>query len=223
MPPAAKDESAAESAADGTVLVVGDICVSMPEQLGYETYAVSDASAARHLIEKKNFDIVVSGIMMPGALDGAALANAIQARKPQLPMPVATDYSLLPAPRELRALRISRKNKIPCCLGHKASSSLLLAQKEAASGEVPMRYFAPAVLTMLLLVPSSFWSRAAIADDAAPKATATRPAKDLPGQSSLPNAAPPATTTQTTGSVSQDPKIKQMNEEGKQKVEKEGK
>jgi DNA-binding LytR/AlgR family response regulator len=46
------------------------------------TLCRSGASAALHLIERKNFDIVFSGIAMPGALDGAALANAIQARTP---------------------------------------------------------------------------------------------------------------------------------------------
>ena len=41
-----------------------------------------------------------------------------------------------------------------------------------------------------------------------PDATATRPAKAGPEQTSTPNAAPPATTTQTTGATNQDPKIK---------------
>ena len=53
--------------------------------------------------------------------------------------------------------------------------------------------------------------------------TADRPAKDPPGQSSMPTVAPPASTTQTTGSTNQDPEIKKMNEEEKAKVEKEGK
>ena len=81
----------------------------------------------------------------------------------------------------------------------------------------------PVVVTMFLLGGLSFCPRAATAEEAAPKATATRPAQDHPGQSSMPNAAPPATTTQTTGSVNQDPTTKQMNEKEKQKVEKEGK
>jgi hypothetical protein len=81
----------------------------------------------------------------------------------------------------------------------------------------------PVIVTVFLLGGLSFYPRAATADDAAPKATATRPAKDRSGQSSQPNAAPPATTTQTTGSVNQDPTTKQMNEEEKNKIEKEGK
>jgi len=64
----------------------------------------------------------------------------------------------------------------------------------------------------------------ALADDASqPKTTATRPAKEHPKESSLPSNAPPATRTQTTGSTSQDPTIKQMNAEEKRKLEIEGK
>jgi hypothetical protein len=54
-----------------------------------------------------------------------------------------------------------------------------------------------------------------------PPTTATRPT--APDQTSIPNDAPPATTTQTTGQVSQDPKIKEMNEKEKGKVERQGK
>lgn len=86
-----------------------------------------------------------------------------------------------------------------------------------------MRYSAPAAITVFLLALSLFTPKAAIADDTAPKATATRPAQEPAGQRSLPNAAPPATTTRPTGSTNQDPQIKQMNEEGKEKLEKEGK
>jgi hypothetical protein len=56
-----------------------------------------------------------------------------------------------------------------------------------------------------------------------PPATATRPATTPPGQSSIPNAGPPATTTETTGEASRDPTIKQMNEAEKSKVERMGK
>ncbi len=56
-----------------------------------------------------------------------------------------------------------------------------------------------------------------------PSATATRPAKTLPEQTSVPNASPPANTTQTTGQASQDPTIQKMNEDEKQKVDTKGK
>lgn len=56
-----------------------------------------------------------------------------------------------------------------------------------------------------------------------PSTTATRPATNPPGQTSLPNDAAPATTTQTTGEVSRDPVVKKMNEDEKQKVDTKGK
>jgi hypothetical protein len=64
----------------------------------------------------------------------------------------------------------------------------------------------------------------ASADDTSqPTTTATRPAKELPGQTSLPSNAPPATRTEQTGSTNQSPPVQQMNEEAKKKLEVEGK
>jgi hypothetical protein len=56
-----------------------------------------------------------------------------------------------------------------------------------------------------------------------PPTTATRPAETPPAQTSVPNASPPATTTQTTGEANQDPTVKKMNEDEKQKVDTKGK
>ncbi|KQT18775.1 MULTISPECIES: hypothetical protein [unclassified Bradyrhizobium] len=56
----------------------------------------------------------------------------------------------------------------------------------------------------------------------APPATAPRPTG--PDQNSLPNAnAPPASTNQTTGQHNPDPKIREMNQKEKDKVERMGK
>lgn len=55
-----------------------------------------------------------------------------------------------------------------------------------------------------------------------PPTTATRPT--APDQNSLPNAsAPPASTTQTTGQSTTDPKVREMNQKEKDKVERQGK
>jgi len=56
-----------------------------------------------------------------------------------------------------------------------------------------------------------------------PNATATRPAKTGPEQTSVPHASPPATTTQTTGESNQSPTVKKMNQDEKKKLETEGK
>jgi len=54
-----------------------------------------------------------------------------------------------------------------------------------------------------------------------PPATATRPGS--PEQTSIPNNAPPASRTQTTGQTNPDPKVRKMNEEEKRKIDVEGK
>jgi CheY-like chemotaxis protein len=93
------------------VLVVEDnpevlaVCVSMLQQLGYETYAVSGAAAALDVVEKRDFDLVVSDIVMPGGMDGAALANAIRARRPELPVLLVTGFSPSGSSAEFSILR----------------------------------------------------------------------------------------------------------------------
>jgi PAS domain S-box-containing protein len=93
-----RSETRVESALGGTILVVDDnpdvlaISVSMLEQLGYETVAVPNASAALTAIDKQSFDLVLSDIVMP-EMDGTVLARAIRARKPDLPVLLITGYS----------------------------------------------------------------------------------------------------------------------------------
>jgi len=77
-----------------------------------------------------------------------------------------------------------------------------------------------AVIALALFIPASI----AFAEDVSPPATtATRPAREHSQQTSVPNNAPPATRTQTTGSNSQDPTVQNMNAEAKKKLEIEGK
>jgi ABC-type oligopeptide transport system substrate-binding subunit len=81
-----------------------------------------------------------------------------------------------------------------------------------------------ALLASLLAGAFVFAAQAENAQTNTPNTTATRPAKTLPDQTSVPNsAAPPATTTQTTGQASHDETIKKMNDEERRKVETEGK
>jgi hypothetical protein len=73
----------------------------------------------------------------------------------------------------------------------------------------------------IVFVAVSAWGlQAAVAQD---KATATRPAKDPQNQASLPSSAPAATPTQTTGAINQSPAMKQVNQEGAEKLKTEGK
>ena len=83
----------------------------------------------------------------------------------------------------------------------------------------------PVAFTALLLSSAIlFGAQTATAQTGvSPDATASRPAKTPTGQTSEPNAAPPATTTQTTGEASHDATIRKMNEDEKQKVDTKGK
>ncbi|MBV9970141.1 MAG: PAS domain S-box protein [Xanthobacteraceae bacterium] len=82
----------------GRILLVEDnpevreVTAGMIEQLGYETRGVADADAALAAIAEQDFDLVMSDIVMPGSMDGTALANAIRVRKPNLPVLLMTGY-----------------------------------------------------------------------------------------------------------------------------------
>ena len=83
--------------------------------------------------------------------------------------------------------------------------------------------FKALAVTFVLAGAAGFAMQHAVAEDNTPPTTATRPAANGPDQSSVPNAAPPATRTETTGQSAPDPKIKEMNDRERSKVEREGK
>jgi hypothetical protein len=86
------------------------------------------------------------------------------------------------------------------------------------------KMFKPKALAASLLTGAFLLAaHTATAQTNAPGTTATRPAKELPEQTSVPNNAPPASTTQTTGEASRDETVKKMNEDEKQKVDTMGK
>lgn len=84
-----------------------------------------------------------------------------------------------------------------------------------------MKFARPAAIALSCMC---LYPAVALAEDTSPpKATATRPAKETTGQTSLPNNAPPGTRTQPTESTDQSPTVKEMNAEAKKKLEIEGK
>ena len=92
-----------------------------------------------------------------------------------------------------------------------------------------LKIMALAVVALLGFAPSAYACEARRSADAsapvqlAQASDAARPARGPQEQSSVSTNAPPATTTQPTGSTNQPAAVKQMNEEERKKVEKEGK
>jgi PAS domain S-box-containing protein len=90
---------AVESGGSGTVLLVEDnpdvasVSISLLEQLGYTVRRVADAEAALREIERDGVDLVFSDIVMPGKMDGLALAHRLREIRPGLPVLLATGYS----------------------------------------------------------------------------------------------------------------------------------
>ncbi len=91
--------SIGETKGSGAVLLVEDnpevasVSMSLLEQLGYAVRKVSDAEMALREIERSDFDLVFSDIIMPGKMDGLALARRLREIRPDLPVLLATGYS----------------------------------------------------------------------------------------------------------------------------------
>ncbi|HEV7408955.1 MAG TPA: ATP-binding protein [Bradyrhizobium sp.] len=83
----------------GTVLLVEDnpdvatASTGLLEQLGYSVRWVSDAEGALREIAADGIDLVLSDIVMPGSMDGLALARALKRKHPGLPILLASGYS----------------------------------------------------------------------------------------------------------------------------------
>ena len=96
---AASREVPVESARGGLVLVVddnpdvADVSAGMLEQLGYDVHRERDAASALAAVDKHAFDLVLTDVVMPGAMDGIALARALRERQPALPVLLVTGYS----------------------------------------------------------------------------------------------------------------------------------
>jgi PAS domain S-box-containing protein len=87
-------------AGQGTILVVEDnpevaaVTASLVEQLGYQTlHAENAAEALNRLQLGDKIDLVFSDVVMPGSMNGMALAQAIASRYPQLPLLLTSGYS----------------------------------------------------------------------------------------------------------------------------------
>jgi len=83
----------------GTVLLVEDnpdvanASTGLLEELGYAVRWASDVDSALGEIAANGVDLVLSDIVMPGKMDGLALARILKQKHPGLPILLATGYS----------------------------------------------------------------------------------------------------------------------------------
>jgi CheY-like chemotaxis protein len=88
-----------ESLGGGTVLLVEDnpevaeVTAALLAQLGYRVEQAGNAQKGLDALERREFDLVVSDIMMAGEIDGLGLARAVRQRHPRLPVVLVTGYS----------------------------------------------------------------------------------------------------------------------------------
>ena len=78
-------------------------------ELGAEVVEGDDAVQGLAALQTGSFDILVSDIVMPGELDGLALAERVRARDPALPILLVSGYSESSAEAVRRGFRIMRK------------------------------------------------------------------------------------------------------------------
>ena len=84
----------------GTVLVVEDnaevaeITASLVEQLGYQTARAENATEALNRLQRGDkIDLVLSDVVMPGGMNGIALAQEIGNHYPDIPVVLTSGYS----------------------------------------------------------------------------------------------------------------------------------
>jgi DNA-binding NtrC family response regulator len=74
---------------------VTEVTSALIKQLGYQASIATDAETAMRKLEAEKFGLVFSDIMMPGAMDGLALARIIRERYPDTPVLLASGSNKL--------------------------------------------------------------------------------------------------------------------------------
>jgi two-component system NtrC family sensor kinase len=93
------NEEAASAGSEAILLVednaeVKAVAGMLLQQLGYRVDAVDNAAAALDLLaEGRNVDLVFSDVVMPGEMDGLALARRIRTDYPHIPVLLTTGYA----------------------------------------------------------------------------------------------------------------------------------
>jgi PAS domain S-box-containing protein len=94
-----EDAPIEEKSGSGDVLLVEDnpqvaeATSAMLEELGYGSEIAPHAEAALAALERRDFHLILSDVIMPGALDGIGLAKRIRAMKPGLPVLLVSGFA----------------------------------------------------------------------------------------------------------------------------------
>ena len=113
--PAEQLRIVAEAAPGRVLLVEDDDSVAQAvngllAELGYTVKRVADAESGLKTLEAgEQFDLVFSDMVMPGQMDGAALAEAITKRWPDLPVVLTTGFSDAAEAAAQKGLRLIAK------------------------------------------------------------------------------------------------------------------
>ncbi|PWT84048.1 MAG: hypothetical protein C5B56_16205 [Proteobacteria bacterium] len=106
--------------AQGTVLVVddntevADVTASLIEQLGYRTMRAENARDALNQLQRGNrINLVLSDIVMPGGMNGMALAQEIAKRYPKVPVLLSSGYSDMALANESRFVTLRKPFQLP--------------------------------------------------------------------------------------------------------------
>jgi len=74
--------------------ILGDVTAALLMAHGAQVERAADAGQALECIERGGiFDVVLSDIMMPGTMDGLALARRLRHLRPKLPVVLITAFS----------------------------------------------------------------------------------------------------------------------------------
>ena len=122
---AAEDVAVAQPAGGAAVLVCEDdddvaaLAVDMLEQLGHRPTRVGTAAAALGaLADGRAVDVLFTDVLMPGGMDGLALAREARRRRPGLPVLLTTGYTGAGAADVPRGMPMLRKPyKLPDLAG----------------------------------------------------------------------------------------------------------
>ncbi len=116
LSPTAVDPDRLTRKAEGRLLLVEDDDAvasgvgHMVRDLGYTYVRAAQAADALRLLEQgERFDLVLSDMVMPGDMDGLALAKAIREREPDLPVVLTTGFSEAAAAATTERFRLLSK------------------------------------------------------------------------------------------------------------------